>query len=163
MKFFFFLALFDRNPFIPVYKTDKAIKAIELLIKSDVARIPIIHTETDQLVSILSQFDLISYLSKNIDSLSNDQRKMKISNLGQKNVSVANEKNTAIECFQKMKELNIGGLPIENEDNGEIIATINASDLKFLEDPKFTSNFNEVLQLNVIDFLGKYFSYTYKY
>eukprot|EP01080_Neovahlkampfia_damariscottae_P002368 gene2368-2835_t len=147
--------LFDRNPFIPVYKTDKAIKAIELLVKSDVPRIPILHTETDQVISILSQFDLIRYLSKNMDSLSHDQRKMKISNLGQKNVSCANEKTTAIECFQKMNELKIGGLPVVDESNGELIATINASDLKFFEDPKFTTNYNEILQLNVIEFLDK--------
>jgi CBS domain-containing protein len=129
-------------------------KAIELLVKSNVPRVPIIHPETDQIVSILSQFDLVRYLAKNIDSLSTNQRKTNLSNLGKTTISSGNKNNSAMECFQKMNELKIGGLPILDED-GSLIATINASDLKFFENPEFTSNYDEILKLNVIEFLDK--------
>lgn len=122
------------------------------LVKGRVGRVPILHPETEQVLSVLTQLDLINYLSEHIESLSTIQRKNVVSelNLGSINVLVVNSLTKTKEVFVTMDLAKINGIPIIDE-NGSIVELFTSSDLKCLS--VFQESNIGLLDLPILEFL----------
>jgi len=124
--------LSKRNPFHPVTRGYSVFHAMELLSRErGLHRVPVID-DNRKLVHMITQSQLIEFLSKNLEHLGGIRQKP----IGQmkditKEVITIKESETAMTAFQTMINKNISGLAILN-DEGKLAGSISLRDLKVI-------------------------------
>ncbi|EFA78474.1 cystathionine-beta-synthase domain-containing protein [Heterostelium album PN500] len=123
-----------RNPFLPVEATAPLKVAIELMVKWNVHRVPVIDSE-GTLVSILTQSRVLEFINNHVMEFNENGVLLKkieeISNLGTSDVISITDDNMAIEAFQLIYDKKVSAVAILN-DKGELTGNISVSDLKMI-------------------------------
>jgi len=119
-----------RNPFHPVNREYSLFSALEPLARErGLHRVPIID-ESRKLVGILTQSQIVQYLSKHMDEIGNVRSKP-LANFRHRTDEVITVKETdvAMDAFTLMVSKNITGLAVVN-DEGKLVGAISLRDLK---------------------------------
>ncbi|EAL63883.1 hypothetical protein DDB_G0287037 [Dictyostelium discoideum AX4] len=155
--------LSQRNPFIPVVKGASLLEAITVMTKNQINRVPVIENNVNgegaQIVNLITQSAILSYLGKNIEQLGKWSLKS-IKDLGfkEKKVISIDFNKRALEAFELMANNKVNGIAV-NDEKGHIIANISARDLKeLLNETRVFEN----LYLSVGEFISKVRQQDYK-
>jgi len=119
-----------RNPFFPIHEGYSLFSAIEGMARErGLHRIPVIN-EDRKLITIITQSQLVSILSRNLDILGDKKDKpvYAMSNYFEEVISI-HEDSLAIEAFRTMVDKNVSGLAVIDKE-GKLTAAISMKDLK---------------------------------
>lgn len=119
-----------KNPFHPITLGYSLYYAIETLAREkSLRRVPIIDHERN-LKSVLSQSQVIEFISEHMDMLGSIKDKP-ISEMKSvlKEVYSVNEDSRAIDAFKLMQQKNIGGVAVI-DDEGKVVGALSERDLK---------------------------------
>jgi len=121
-----------RNPFHPVKKGYTLFSAIEALAREkSLRRLPVVD-EKDQLVGVITQSMIVSFLNANINSIGDLRNKPVALMVDADHVSVSvKDTDTALHAFNVMMDMDVSGLPVV-DDKERLISSISFSDLKVL-------------------------------
>jgi len=138
-----------RNAFIPVQANDNLLQVCEILAKG-VHRVPVVD-DKGEVINIISQSSVISFLHKNASKFHNELDKtLHALHIGTKPVIVVSKDTPAIETFRLMDNKKISGVAVV-DGSGSLVGNTSASDLKlFLKTPSI-----ELLQMPIMSFLNK--------
>eukprot|EP01126_Amoeba_proteus_P059307 TRINITY_DN7737_c1_g1_i2.p1 TRINITY_DN7737_c1_g1~~TRINITY_DN7737_c1_g1_i2.p1 ORF type:complete len:274 (-),score=37.83 TRINITY_DN7737_c1_g1_i2:334-1155(-) len=121
------------NPFARVINNTNLLVTIRAMVHNDLKRISVVDPN-DQLVGIVSQMDVVHYLSKVMHKFS--AGKIPVSKLLTNQLRVINyitKENTALDAFVKMKKTNINSLPIVIEERDKVLCgNLSASDMQYM-------------------------------
>ncbi|GAM27507.1 hypothetical protein SAMD00019534_106830, partial [Acytostelium subglobosum LB1] len=141
-----------RNPYRAVESRASLLNAVELMVKWNVHRLPVIDSEGN-MVSILTQSRVIGYINDNLREIDPKLLRStlsKMESLGTSEVIGVTEESAVLDAFKIMKEKKISAVAVIIED-GTIVGNISASDIKMIG-PEGT--FASRLQLTVRTFLN---------
>jgi len=138
-----------RNRFVPVHPEDTLYKAAQLLASPEVHRVPVVDRE-GRLVDIISQSNLIKFLSVNADKLAvGMSHTLAELHIASKPVVHVRDNETTLATFRVMNTRHLSGVAIVNAA-GAIIGNTSASDLKlFIAKPSF-----KLLRMPVFQYLN---------
>lgn len=117
--------------------------------KGGVHRVPVVN-EKGEVVNILSQSSLITFLNHSCANLAEFKSTLKELHLGSKPVISVHKDVPAIEAFRLMDKKKISGVAVVDTD-GKLVGNTSASDLKlFLKTPSI-----DLLNMPIMQFLNK--------
>jgi 5'-AMP-activated protein kinase regulatory gamma subunit len=124
--------LSKRNSMFPVAADASLLDAVKIMANNHVQRIPILN-DNGQIVNLLTQSAIITFLSQHIDQLGPSVNKtLKELNFERKPVIAIDHNKPAIEAFKLMVENRISGLAVL-DDNKKLMANISARDLRSIQ------------------------------
>lgn len=96
-----------------------------------VHRVPVIDPSTKRIVKIISQSDIVQFLSLHLDELgSKVDRTVRELGLGSRPVIAVAANASPLEAFQMMAERRLSALPVVHPMTGQIVTNVSASDVK---------------------------------
>jgi len=93
----------SRNPFFPIDEKASLQDAIDMIVRWGVHRLPVVNSE-GELVTLLTQSHIISFLQKNISQFPFASKKLSELNLGVKEVISAHMSDKAVDAFKIIAE-----------------------------------------------------------
>jgi len=131
MKSLEIIDISSRNPYCPVDENAPLQAAIDLIVKWAVHRLPVVDPETGNLVTVLTQSHVVSFLQKHIAQFPFHQRTVAELRLGYKDVIAVHENDTAAQAFRLISDKRVQGIAVLDA-NDRLIGNISASDLKVI-------------------------------
>jgi len=123
--------LSSTNPLIPLRPTDTLLDAFSIFEETGTHRIPILKEKgCADIEHILTQIDVIRYLTANINSLGSQRKKtLKELKVPLRKVISVDIKTGTIEAFKLMVENQITAVAVVNPD-GTLLSSVSAKDIK---------------------------------
>ncbi|KAJ3124264.1 hypothetical protein HK098_001274 [Nowakowskiella sp. JEL0407] len=129
------------NRFSPVYENGTLFQVVEELFCEGIHRVPVMSYKDEEIIDFISQSDVVNLLANSISSLGSVSSKT-VQDLGiiSDTVIAMSLKAQAIHAFWLMKFHHVNGIAVTGGSEGSmLVGNISASDLKHLEDHKFSS------------------------
>jgi len=128
-----------KDQFIPVYAHGSVYQLIEGVFYKGIHRVPVMD-ENNKIISIVTQSDMLNFLTKQMEILVKDLGNITINqlDLGTKNVITMSANAQAIHAFYLMYAHKVSAVAIVNS-LGSMIANLSASDIRGLEQQHFES------------------------
>jgi len=124
------IGLSSQNPFLPVDEKASLQDAIDLLVRWNVRRIPVVNSE-GELVTLLTQSQLISFLQKHISGFPICTKKISELSVGTKEVVSAHMSDKTIDAFKKIVDKGVQGIAVLDEQD-KLVGNLSANDLKII-------------------------------
>jgi len=140
-----------RNQFHPVTEQQSVLEVCSLFAKG-VHRVPIVNQQ-GEVVSIISQSNIIQFLNKHLAELKPEvQKKLGEIQIGSRPVLTVTQNTTAIDTFRLMDNKKISGVAVVEPGSNRLVGNTSASDLKlFLSTLSLDLLKNSIMQfLNII-------------
>lgn len=119
-----------RNPFIAISDNAPLSRAILRLNNTGAHRLATMNS-AGELSDLLSQSEIVRYLSDHLDELEFTKSTVEELSLGYRKVVTVPMNKSAFYAFEQIVRNQVSGIGITNED-GEIVANLSASDLKVI-------------------------------
>eukprot|EP01101_Sappina_pedata_P011519 TRINITY_DN7759_c0_g1_i1.p1 TRINITY_DN7759_c0_g1~~TRINITY_DN7759_c0_g1_i1.p1 ORF type:complete len:340 (-),score=200.36 TRINITY_DN7759_c0_g1_i1:90-1109(-) len=123
--------LSGRNAYYPVEESANLQTAIDLLVKWAVHRIPVVDSEKGNLVTLLTQSQVVSFLQKHIGGFPFAKKTVGDLQLGYKKVVSVNQNENAATAFRQISCNKVQGIAVVN-DQEQLVGNLSANDLKVI-------------------------------
>jgi CBS domain-containing protein len=118
------------HPYLPVDQNAPLVRAIEIMLKNRVARVPVIDSDGN-LLTILTESGIVQFLRRNLHQIKEAHQTVASLRLTNTAVQPVLPTDKAQKAFSIMHELGLMSLPVVAEDN-VLVGNISASDLKVI-------------------------------
>ncbi|KAL9648718.1 hypothetical protein ABK040_003656 [Willaertia magna] len=133
---------FDHNPFTPINQDKSLYDACCILVKEKSHRCPVLDND-GKMVSILTQAQIVNFLALHLHDLEElGHQKVGNLNLGTSFVVTCGKQERTIDCFKKMQQHKVSGLPVVDA-TGILIGNLSARDIKALNLNNLSSSLHQ--------------------
>jgi CBS-domain-containing membrane protein len=139
----------DADPFLPVPAQSALAEVLHLFYSQGIHRLPLVDSQNN-LVGIVSQWDIVAFLQRNGDRpalVKQMNKTLAELDLAPGNVISVSHRATLKDCFTAIMGYKVSGVAVVDE-LGYLVGTVSASDLKGVTQENFVT-----LTMSVADFI----------
>eukprot|EP00029_Vermamoeba_vermiformis_P008460 TRINITY_DN3967_c0_g1_i2.p1 TRINITY_DN3967_c0_g1~~TRINITY_DN3967_c0_g1_i2.p1 ORF type:complete len:273 (-),score=68.38 TRINITY_DN3967_c0_g1_i2:74-892(-) len=120
----------ERSAYLQVNDDVSLWDILEFFVVADAVQRVAVVTEKEDIVGVCSRLRLVHFFSPHIQKFSIARKSIQDINLGIKKVITVKANSAVSEAFKLIRDHSLNSVGVVNEDNGQLIGNISASDLK---------------------------------